>query len=336
VTAALAIVLPLILLTAWIARSRISENSRAKPIPAGELTREAWKLLDSRNSSLFPSVEALFDQALRSDPGLAAAHEGKAVLYTLEGSEGPAETEAARVAELNPASALPAAVRGFIRMMYHWDWSGGVRLLQVVQTRGCAQPVCRQWNALGMALKGDLAGSVREATFAVELATADLAPRAQRVQLLYWSGQTDAAITEAQTVLELGGVDTHVRYHLWKALLVKGDRHAAAAQALLAFDPAWFRLGPGDEFHQLQVNEGIYGQPEFWQRLFGIERNLHASPYFLAEIAMAQGDPEAAVEQLEACLQSRNFFLPFARRAPLFAPLHGNPRYQAVMKGVGL
>jgi len=59
-------------------------------------------------------------------------------------------------------------------------------------------------------------------------------------------------------------------------------------------------------------------------------------PYRLAAIAMAAGDRVRALNELEAALQSRDFFLPFARRDPLFAPLYNEPRYQAVMKAVGL
>ena len=70
--------------------------------------------------------------------------------------------------------------------------------------------------------------------------------------------------------------------------------------------------------------------------LLAARESLGTSAYFLAEIAMAGGDPEVAVQQLEKCRQARNFFLPFAKRGPLFAPLHGNPRYEAVMKAVGL
>ena len=325
----------LVLPTGWIAWSRY-ESSAKIPFSADELARQGWLLLDSRNSMVFGATETTFDEALRLNPKLTAAREGKAVLYALMQKEREAESEAGRAGELNPLTALPSAVRGFLRMMYHWDWKEGSRLLRVVETRGCAQPVCRQWNSLSLALGGDLSKAIREATGAVEIDPGSLAPRAQRAQIYYWAGEIDAAIADARIVLDSGGVWTHARYHLWKALLAKGDRHGAAVNALLAFEPDWYRLGPGDEFHRLMADEAGYDRPVFWRRLFQVESDLKAGPCFLAEIAMAAGDSDSALQQLETGLKTRNFFLPFARREPLFAPLHGNPRYEAVMRAIGL
>lgn len=133
-----------------------------------------------------------------------------------------------------------------------------------------------------------------------------------------------------------GGVWTHARYHLWKALLAKGDRRGAAETILLALEPQGYRLPESDDMAQLRNHSEAWGTPEFWKSLLAVRERLGTSPYFLAEIAMAGGDPDGALRQFERCLAERNFFLPFARRDPLFAPLHGNPRYEAVMRAVGL
>ena len=69
-------------------------------------------------------------------------------------------------------------------------------------------------------------------------------------------------------------------------------------------------------------------KPEFFRRLLAIDERARAHPYYLAELAMAAGDSERA-------LPARNFFLPFSKRDPLFAPLHGN-RYESAMQRLGL
>jgi hypothetical protein len=78
------------------------------------------------------------------------------------------------------------------------------------------------------------------------------------------------------------------------------------------------------------------GTPEFWKRLLEIEARTRNQPYRMAAIAMAAGDRNRALTELENGVKSRHFFLPFARRDPLFEPLRNEPRYQAVMKAVGL
>ena len=307
------------------------------PQPAPEqFVSQAWEILDQRDGRLFPTVEWLLDQAIRDNSAYVPAHEARAVLFALERREALAEAEAAQVQKLDPTTALPQAIRGFDRMMYHWDWSAAAHNFAVLDRVGCRQPVCRQWRALYLALTGNSVEAVREANFALEIDAARLAPRAQLAQVLYWAGRYDDAISEARTVLEAGGVWTHARYHLWKSLLLKGDRLAAAEVALRSRDGAWYRLGHGDELHDMIADPAAGSQPEFWTRLLQAEERRGVGPYFLAELAMAAGDRDRALAELEASLKSRDFFLPFARRDPLFGPLHGESRYEAVMQAVGL
>jgi hypothetical protein len=51
---------------------------------------------------------------------------------------------------------------------------------------------------------------------------------------------------------------------------------------------------------------------------------------------MAAGDTREAIHQLQAAYQGHIFFLPYAKRDPLFTPLHGNADYEAIMKRIGL
>jgi hypothetical protein len=110
----------------------------------------------------------------------------------------------------------------------------------------------------------------------------------------------------------------------------------AAETLLLAIEPAWYRLHAGEELAELRNARPQWGTPEFWKRLFEIEARGRAWPYILAELAMAKGDPDRAIVELEKSLETRAFFLRFAKRDPLFAPLHGKARYEAVMKAVRL
>ena len=321
----------LILFAGWAVLARWPDKPK---VSAETLSDQGWQLLDKRDPHMFEGALALFDDAIARNPKLAAAHSGKAVLLAFQEKEEAAEAEARRVAEIQPWSRLPAAIRGFNRMMRHWDWAEAARLF--AGELRCAEPVCLQWQALNLGLKGENLLAVRAAADAVQKAPTALAPRAQLAQLLYWDGQYDAAIQECETVLKAGGVGTHARYHLWKAQLAKGNQRAAGETLLLSIEPSWFTLHAGDEFIELQRNRDRLGTPQFFKRLLEIREPVKNWSYMSAEIAMAAGDRERALEELEQCLKIREFFLPFARREPIFAPLHGNPRYEAVMKAVGL
>jgi tetratricopeptide (TPR) repeat protein len=322
----------LVLTTFWLLKGR---GAIAGSTTLSHINHQAWLLLDSRDVTKFEAVELLFDDALRIDPHSVDAHAGKAILYVLMGKEEAAESEAAQAVAAAPGTSYLKIVRGFDRMMYHWDWAEAGRLMTV--NPGCFRPICLQWRALYLGLTGETLLGVRDATTALELSdNTSLAARTELGQLLYWTGQYDAAIRELKTVLAAGGVATQAREYLWQALLMKGDRQAAAETLMLALEPTWYRLNPGDEFAELQNHPERMGTPEFWKRLLEIEARTRNQPYRMAAIAMAAGDRNRALTELENGVKSRHFFLPFARRDPLFEPLRNEPRYQAVMKAVGL
>jgi DNA-binding winged helix-turn-helix (wHTH) protein len=300
-----------------------------------ELIRQGWLTLDSRDVERFPAVLRLFDDALGIDPHSASAHAGKAVLFLLWNKEKDAEAEAARAEALDPKSGASLAVRGFMKMMY-WDWGTAGVLLEEAGKRPCPDSFCHQWYGFYLGFTGQFSRAVREMAAAVERNPSGLAPRAAYGQILYWAGQNDAALRELQTVVDASGSATHARLHLWKAQLAARDRQLASRTLLLAIDPTGYRSPAEDEFRQLGTHADLFGTPEFFTRLLAISERLNTNAYFLAEIAMAGGDEKKALDQLERAFQAHIIFVPYAKRDPLFVPLRDDPRYQAIMKQVGL
>ena len=302
---------------------------------ADELIRQAYLVLDDRDGERFPAAMALFNNALALNPRSAPAHAGKALGYSLMGNEAAAMAEAARAEELDPLLAVSAAVRGFFLSMYHWQWAEAGRALEPVNRKGCPDPFCRQWLAFYLGITGN-AASVRKAAYAVELSPGRLAPRALYGQMLYWAGDTGAALRELTTVVNAGGGATHARLHLWKVQLALGDRRSASQTLLLALEPMLYRLPPEDQFRRLANRTDLYGTKQFFHELLSVQARTGMNEYFRAEIAMAAEEPEEALKHLEASVAQHLFFAPYAKHDPLFTPLHGNPRYEAAMKRIGL
>ena len=303
---------------------------------AEELIRQGWLILDAREGERFPAAMALFNDALALNPRSATAHAGKALAYALMSNETAAMAEAARTEELDPLLGVSAAVRGFYLGLYRWQWAEAGRVLSAVNLKGCPDPFCRQWLAFHLGITGDAAASVREAAYAVEMNPSRLAPRALFGQMLYWAGDTRSALRELTTVVDAGGVATHARLHLWKVQLALGDRRSASQTLLLALEPMWYRLPPQDPFRVLASRTDLYGTPRFFHELINVGSRTGMNEYFRAEIAMAAGEPEEALSHLEASVAQHAFFAPYAKHDPLFTPLHGNPRYEAAMKRIGL
>jgi DNA-binding winged helix-turn-helix (wHTH) protein len=326
-------VVVVVTLTASWDSMRAPRSARRDP---AELIRQGWLILDSRDGERFPAALTLFDDALRIDSSASAAHAGKAVLFMLESKEKEAEAEAARAEQLDPGTAASYAVRGFMKMMYHWDWAGAGPLLEESQRRACPDSFCQQWYGWYLGFTGELSRAVRETSGAVERNPGRLAVRATYGQMLYWAGENDAAIRELRIVTDSAGGATHARLHLWKAQLAAGDRKSASQTLLLAVDPAWYRLPAEDDFRRLVARPDLLGTDEFFSRLFSSGKRNGMNSYYLAEIAMAAGNGEEALAELERAAAAHLFFTPYAKRDPLFAPLRESPRFQAVMQKVGL
>jgi len=137
-------------------------------------------------------------------------------------------------------------------------------------------------------------------------------------------------------VVDAAGNATHARLHLWKAQLLAGDRAAASRSLILAIEPSWYRLPAEDEIRILSSRTDLFGTSEFFRSALEGGRSIGTNSYFLAEIAMAAGESEQALVQLEKAFAEHLFFVPYARRDPLFTPLRGTPRFEAIMQRVGL
>ena len=330
-------VLAVVAIAGWaVALRRDGRDPTGHGASVSELVSRGWNILDRRDGALFPAAQSMFDEALRWDPRSAAAHSGRAVLFALTSDEVHALAEARRVSELQPGSGTPFAVRGFVQMMNHWEWNEAGDLMKQLDQRDCPDIFCAQWRSLYLALTGQLQLAIRTLGSSVQANPSRLAARAQLGQILYWAGETGPAIRELQAVADAYGGSTHARLHLWKAQLAAGDTAGAYKNVLLAREPSSYSLPRVDQVVRLEERAGGIGRVEFFTQLGQIEEQVSSNTYFMAELAMAAGDTERALTQLERSLASHNFFLPFAKRDPLFAPLRGNPRYEAVMKKVGL
>lgn len=319
---------------AWnrTAATRVSAREKSR-----QLIQQAWRALDNRDSDRFAEISDLIEEAIRLDPQYPEAHSARAFLLMLsQSNEREALSEAAIAEKLDPASGASLAIRGFMETMYHWNWSAGGKLLEESAKRPCPDSFCRQWYGWYLAFTGELPQAVREISAAVELSPAKFAPRATYGLVLYWAGDNGAAVRELQTVVDAAGNATHARLHLWKAQLAAGNRLEASRTLILAIEPAWFRLPAEDQIRSLLDRPELFGKPEFFRRVLEGGKTMHTNNYFLAEIAMAGGDQDEALRQLERALAAHLFFVPYAKRDPLFAPLRELPRFQAIMKQVGL
>lgn len=312
-----------------------STASPADPLLEARIATERGRYHWSRRtgSSLFRSM-ALFEKAIALAPDYAPGHAGLADACVFDMRRvAEAERHARRALDLDPSLAQPHATLGFAAMVYSWDWSRARDSFRRALELEPGNVAARQWLALWHALRGEHAAARAEIERAVAADPVSLPALADRAELAYLAGDDDRAVAHLREGLELD--PAFVNFHLvgmklaarqrrdtdWLAARLAAERLSGAPPERLAALAAAFELGG------------------YRQVLVADEARLRANggdSYALAEVYAALGDRTAALSALEAAVASRGFHCVTIGANPLFTPLRAEPRFRALLAGLGL
>jgi serine/threonine-protein kinase len=246
----------------------------------------------------YPRAKAAAERALAIDDSLAEAHTtlGKIASDTYQWAE--AESELGRALTLNPNYATA----------HHWH---GMHLAQ--------------------------AGRLEEATAAMRRAQAldplSLIINTEVGRLLYFSRQYDAAIAQYRRTLELDPEFAVSHLHLGMALVQTGSH----AEALSEFEKASPVGGFMPDVGRARTYALSGRRREAEEILHGLlERAKHdfVPPYAMALLYVSLQDHERALEWLEKGARDGGAW--FLKVNPPWDPLQSTPRYQAIVRSVGL
>jgi tetratricopeptide (TPR) repeat protein len=245
-----------------------------------------------------PRARAAAERALEIDDSLAEA-------YT---SLGKVESDTYRWAEADAAFRRAIALNPSYATAYHWY---AMHLAQV--------------------------GRVEDALTAIRQAQAldplSLIVNVEVGRLLYFSRQYDAAIAQYSRIFEMDPNFALAHLHLGMALVQKG----AYSEALTEFDraapvgglmPAAGRARAYALAGRRQEAEGIL------QALLERSTREFVPPYAMALLYVSLQDHERAIDWLEKGAREGGAW--FLKVNPSWDPLQSNPRYQAIVRRIGL
>jgi serine/threonine protein kinase/Tfp pilus assembly protein PilF len=277
-------------------------------------------------------------QALELEPEFALAwaelgraYATKAGWYTAEGSYRQAREAAERALSLEPDLAEGHLVIAHIQMNYDWDWRGADasyrRALELAPG-----------NAHALRGAGALAGCLGRLEEANELVLRaveqdPLSPASyQYLGLgLVAAGRFAEAETACRKALELSPQSIFIASGLSLILLAQGRADEALAAAarepyesmrLYALGIIYHTLGRGTE-----ADEALRELTE----KYAVEAAAQ-----IAEVHAARGEIDEAFEWLERAYAQRDAALPGLRLVPSYRSLHGDPRWAAFVRKLGL
>ena len=326
------------------AQVQAAEKGGTKNVEAHEAYLQGRFFLNRHSEKETDQARATFERAVELDPkfalawaGLAQTHVWDCNYATEGGQKGFTSHLAAAREALDRALALepdlPEALfaRAMIQTNFDYDWKGAAETLRK------ALALAPQDSALLMEA-GNLANARGEKTQALEfdrqavaLDPVNAQARAFLAGNLSVSGKLEEARTEYERVTELNPSAPNSHGGIGLSYLLEGKfEEAATAAQKDAADWARLLIVSCARWAQKRIPESDAALAEL------IANTSETGAYQIAEAYGYRNDKDHAFEWLERARRQRDAGLPGLRTDTLLPNLHGDPRWDAFLRTMGL
>jgi tetratricopeptide (TPR) repeat protein len=330
-------------------RFRLSPVDRSKLELFG-LYQQAQGYWNERTAPSLTRAIELFTQIIGRDSSFARAWSGLALSYAVlpiyvDTAPAVAYPKAKAAAEaalrLDENLADPHAALGLVRRDYDRDWAGAEqefhRAVELDPNSGTAL----QWYAELLAQTGrfDEAEVRIQAALRVTSASASIPVRAVYGWILVCAGRAAQADSQLRATIEMAPQHPLAHWFLGQLRASRGQYAAAIAELERAV-----QLSEGKSSTMLASLGSAYGLRSDRTRALGILTQLRTmsggglrvSRYEYGVIYTGLGDHEAALRELAAALEERNWQVANMRADPMLRPLRSDPRFGALLRRAGL
>ena len=288
-----------------------------------------------------------FQQAIERDPGFAKALAGVADCYSTQAIYGvrapehviPLAKEAARKALTIDAGLAEAHTSlGCVRAVYDWDWQGAEKDLRRAIEINPRYSTAHQWYAANCLLPlGRFEEARAELQLACELDPFSLVIHTTVGLQFLLERRDDLAIKTLQKVLALDENFGMAHYFLGQAYLEQAMQAEAIKELQRAVD---LTDSSSETIAMLGCAHAAAGnRAKALQLLAQLNhrcRTGYVSPVLLAQLLLASGEREQAVEFLQRARQTRASDLVWIKVRPVFEALRYEPRFSEICKEMRL
>jgi TolB-like protein/DNA-binding winged helix-turn-helix (wHTH) protein/Tfp pilus assembly protein PilF len=277
-----------------------------------------------------------FNRAIEKDPEFAPAYSGLADTYLVAGTYGAIPTEealtrgrtaAAQALRLDETLASAHYEMATAHAWYDWDWAGAEREFRRGLELNPNDALGRNWYGGYLSLLGRHDEAIAEHERARELDPLSLIVNANLARALYRARRYDEAIAQAQRTLEL---DSGFRLTLF--WLEGSLRHRGRLQEAVALRQSLATPAEAEVIASTFERDGYQALLRKTGETYKKNGLLVTSARCYAQI----GEKEEAISLLEACSQRRCSDLVSINVEPDFDVLRTDPRFQRLVRQVGL
>lgn len=278
-----------------------------------------------------------FRKAVEIDPGYARGWASLAAALAFHGSLGfaPAETSRSsamaaveRALELDEGLAYGHVVKGWIQMVFDWDWAGAEESFTAALR---LEPSKGYYGASQLALaSGRFERALALARKAAELDSLSLSAQTNLALAAFYAGRLDEAVDLFRRNIQLNPEQGNIRSLLAQVHLVQSRPELALEVLEDEREPA-FRLPVlAMAFHALgrerDSDEVLAGF---------VKEYAEGGAYQVAQVHAFRGDHDRAFEWLEIAYGQRDGGLYLTKVDPYFRALRSDPRFEAFLEKLG-
>lgn len=301
-----------------------------------------YNLTKSTEDGLRKAI-GFFEQAIAADPQYALAYVGIADAYTALDWFGVLSTHdsnphafaAARQALALDPELAEAHTALAVALQYRWDWTGAEEAFRRAIAANPSYAATRQWFGLHLSFRSRFDEALAQMGRAQQLDPTSLTIRAQRALILYFARRYADAIRECMNILDVEPAHDEGRIYLALSL-VEASASAKAVAELRRTGLA----GTPDVKAMLARALATAGRPDdaraIVAQLVAGDPAGYIPRFWIAGALVALGQSEDALAQLEAASRDPDDSYAGINVAPLFDAIRRQPRFQALVAGVGL
>lgn len=287
-----------------------------------------------------------YERAIQADPQYAAAYAGLASTYgpldvlgyipPWEGRERMRET-VFKAVELDDGLAEAHAALAAYLFLYQWDAAAAEREYLRAIELDPDYATAHMWHGFFLDAMGRSEEALEAARRAVQLDPLAPITNSHLGGSLTFAGRPDLAIEHARNAIELDSTFWLAYRALGRAYETMGELEAA----LRAYEKAVAFAGPTPEpTARLARVLALTGREREAQRILAVlqaeaaETGVYVP--LVATVFLALGDEDAALSWAEAAARQRHPAFPHDMKEPGFASLRDDPRFQELLRRVGL
>jgi TolB-like protein/Tfp pilus assembly protein PilF len=327
--------------------ARLAKSPSVNPAAYEAYLRGRHDFYDRWNKAGFVSASHYFEEAITKDPQYAPAYAGLADYYTfsafMERPLGIQETMekakqlAGKALQLDDGLAEAHIATANVLFRHDWNWAEAEKEFRRGIELNPHAPSSYLCYAMYLGVSGRQEEAIAAAKRAIELDPFSALAYSDLGVVLEWAGRTDEAEEQERKAIALDPF--FPQPHLVLANVyerLSRYEHAIGehleSDTLEGIDPATVA-----SFKQAYMNSGVSGYRR--KRLEWEKQRVSSGKanYFrIAKLYADLGDKNAALQSLEQAYQERSHMMPNIKVAVELRPLHGDPRFDDLVRRVGL